>query len=42
MIVTALNVGDTHFLLDESNTFGGTHYNSPRQVAAGVRYRFHY
>ena len=42
VIVTALNVGDTHFLLDESNTFGGTHFNSPRQVAAGVRYRFHY
>jgi outer membrane receptor for ferrienterochelin and colicin len=40
--VTALNVGDTHFLLDESNTFGGTHFNSPRQVSAGVRYRFRY
>lgn len=39
---TVLNVGDGHFLLDESNTFGGTHYNSPRQVAAGARYRFHY
>ena len=42
VIVTALNVGDTHFLLDESNTFGGTHFNSPRQISAGVRYRFHY
>ena len=42
VIVTALNVGDTHFLLDESNTFGGTHYNSPRQISAGIRYRFHY
>jgi len=42
VIVTALNVGDTHFLLDESNTFGGTHFNSPRQVSAGIRYRFHY
>ena len=40
--VTALNVGDTHFLLDESNTFGGTHFNSPRQISAGIRYRFHY
>ena len=40
--VDVLNVGDTHFLLDESNTFGGTHYNNPRQVAAGIRYRFHY
>ena len=27
---------------DQSNTFGGTHYNSPRQVSAGVRIRFHY
>ena len=42
VLVTALNVGDTHFLLDESNTFGGTHFNSPRQVSAGIRYRFHY
>jgi hypothetical protein len=42
VIVTALNVGDTHFLLDQSNTFGGTHYNSPRQISAGLRYRFHY
>jgi outer membrane cobalamin receptor len=42
VVVSALNVGDTHFLLDESNTFGGTHFNSPRQVSAGVRYRFRY
>ena len=42
VLVSLLNVGDTHFLLDESNTFGGTHYNSPRQVSAGIRYRFHY
>ncbi|HEX9367548.1 MAG TPA: TonB-dependent receptor, partial [Vicinamibacterales bacterium] len=42
LLVTALNVADTRFLLDESNTFGGTHFNMPRQVSAGVRYRFHY
>jgi outer membrane cobalamin receptor len=42
VLLTALNVGDTHFLLDESNTFGGTHFNSPRQVSIGVKYRFHY
>ena len=42
VIMTALNVTDTHFLLDESNTFGGTHFNSPRQISAGIRYRFHY
>ncbi len=42
VVVSALNIADTHFLLDESNTFGGTHYNSPRQISAGVRYRFRY
>jgi outer membrane receptor protein involved in Fe transport len=42
VIVMALNLGDTRFLLDESNTFGGTHFNTPRQVSAGIRYRFHY
>ncbi len=42
VMATALNVGNTHFLLDESNTFGGTHYNSPRQVSIGMRYKFHY
>jgi TonB-dependent receptor-like protein len=42
VVISALNVGDTHFLLDESNTFGGTHFNSPRQVSAGIRYRFRY
>jgi outer membrane receptor for ferrienterochelin and colicin len=40
--ITLLNIGDTHFLLDESNTFGGTHFNSPRQISAGFRYRFRY
>ena len=42
VVLTGLNLTNTHFLLDESNTFGGTHYNSPRQFSAGVRYRFHY
>ena len=36
-----LNVANSRFLLDESNTFGGTHYNTPRQVSVGMRYRFH-
>jgi len=40
--ITALNVANTHYLVDESNTFGGTHYNSPRQVFGGVRFRFRY
>ena len=29
-------------LLDESNTFGGTHFNLPRQISAGMGYRFRY
>ena len=40
--LTALNLGNSRYLLDNSNTFGGTHYNFPRQFAAGVRYRFKY
>ncbi len=39
---TALNAGNTHFLLDDSNTFGGTHFNNPRQFSGEVRYRFHF
>jgi hypothetical protein len=39
---TALNVSNNRFLLDESNTFGGTHFNEPRQFAVSLRYRFHY
>ena len=39
---TALNLGNTRFLLDRSNTFGGTHFNSPRQFFGEVRFRFHY
>src|SRR6202011_3130013 len=30
--VTALNVANSHLLVDNSLTFGGTHYNSPREV----------
>lgn len=40
--IAALNVGDKRYLLDESNTFGGTHYANPRQISAQVGYRFHY
>jgi outer membrane receptor protein involved in Fe transport len=38
--VTALNVGNTRVLLDNSLTFGGFHYNDPRQIYAELRYRF--
>ena len=42
VVATALNLVDTRFLLDENNTFGGTHFNTPRQVSAGFRFRFSY
>lgn len=38
----ALNVGNSRFMLDNSNTFGGTHFFNPRQVGLEVRYGFHY
>jgi outer membrane receptor protein involved in Fe transport len=38
----ALNFTDTRYLLDNSNTFGGTHYAYPRQLSVRVKYRFHY
>jgi outer membrane receptor protein involved in Fe transport len=38
--VDAINVGNTRVLLDNSLTFGGFHYNDPRQIYAELRYRF--
>jgi hypothetical protein len=40
--LTALNVANRRVLLDNSLTFGGFHYNDPRQIYAEVRWRFHY
>jgi outer membrane receptor protein involved in Fe transport len=40
--VNALNLANRRFLLDNSPTFGGTHFAEPRQVFLQVRYRFHY
>jgi outer membrane receptor for ferrienterochelin and colicin len=40
--VTALNVANRRVLLDNSTTFGGFHWNSPRELFAELRYRFHY
>ncbi len=40
--VTALNVANRRVLLDNSLTFGGFHYNDPRQLYGEVRYRFHF
>jgi outer membrane receptor protein involved in Fe transport len=38
----AVNVANTRYLLDTSNTFGGTHYINPRQIYGELRYRFHF
>jgi hypothetical protein len=40
--VTALNVANRRVLLDNSLTFGGFHFNDPRQIYAELRWRFHY
>ena len=37
-----VNLTNERFLLDKSNTFGGTHFAEPRQVYVEVRHRFHY
>jgi len=38
----ALNVANRRVLLDNSFTFGGTHYLNPREMFLQLRYRFHY
>ena len=38
----AINVANRRVLLDNSFTFGGTHYVNPREVFVQLRYRFHY
>ena len=38
----ALNVADHRVLYDNSLTFGGFHWDLPREVYVQVRYRFHY
>jgi len=40
--VTGLNVANRRVLLDNSFTFGGTHFNNPREIFLQLRYRFHY
>jgi hypothetical protein len=40
--VTALNVANRRVQLDNSLTFGGFHWNDPRQIYGEFRYRFHY
>jgi outer membrane cobalamin receptor len=40
--VNALNIANRHLLTDNSVTFGGFHWNNPREIYAEFRYRFHY
>ncbi|MGP8246106.1 MAG: TonB-dependent receptor domain-containing protein [Bryobacteraceae bacterium] len=40
--VNSVNIANTRYLLDTSNTFGGTHYINPRQIYGELRYRFHF
>ena len=40
--VTALNVTNRRVIYDDSVTYGGFHWNLPRQIYVQVRYRFRY
>jgi outer membrane receptor protein involved in Fe transport len=40
--LNGINVANRRVLLDNSFTFGGTHFVNPREIFAQVRYRFHY
>ena len=38
--LNALNITNSRLLIDDSLTFGGFHYNNPRELYFQVRYRF--
>ena len=40
--LTVLNLTNRHLLVDNSLTFGGFHYNDPREIYAQVHYKFSY
>jgi outer membrane receptor protein involved in Fe transport len=40
--LAGLNLSNNHYMLDNSNTFGGTHFANPRQLSAQLTYRFRY
>lgn len=40
--LTVLNLANRHLLIDNSLTFGGFHWNSPREIYLELRYRFHF
>ena len=42
MNVQGINVANRRVLLDNSFTFGGTHYLNPREIFVQLRFHFHY
>ncbi len=40
--LTVLNAANRHLLIDNSLTFGGFHWNDPRQIYAQLNYKFGY
>ena len=40
--LNALNVANRRIELDNSTTFGGFHWNNPREIFVEMRFRFHY
>jgi len=42
LALTALNATNHRYLLDEGNSFEGTHFADPRRISLELRYHFHY
>jgi outer membrane receptor protein involved in Fe transport len=40
--LSALNLTNKRYFIDQSNTFGGSHFANPREISLQVRYRFKY
>jgi outer membrane receptor protein involved in Fe transport len=40
--LTALNFTNNRYMLDNSNTFGGSHFANPRELSVQLKYRFHF
>jgi outer membrane receptor for ferrienterochelin and colicin len=40
--LSGLNLANLHYMLDNSNTFGGTHFANPREISVQLKYRFRY
>ena len=40
--LTGLNLSNHHYLLDNANSFGGTHFANPRELSIQLKYRFRY